>query len=221
MNIPAQTLPVELLTAAVAAWLLVLAQAIRRAPWGRMRRSREQHTFLGATLALTAFWTLGGRMAPEIGLHFLGLTVYTLMFGWSLSVIGASIAALGFVLTGSGGFETVPLNAVVLGVVPISVSFSVYALVHCYLPRHIFVYIYGCAFFGAIISSAAAICLLVVVLTAAEVYPYGLIASEYLPYVALYLFAEGVLNGILTTMLIGVRPHWLFTYDDELYLRGK
>ena len=30
---------------------------------------------------------------------------------------------------------------------------------------------------------------------------------------------EGMLNGMLTTVFIGLRPQWLITFDDDSYLK--
>ena len=59
-----------------------------------------------------------------------------------------------------------------------------------------------------------------VLLIMTETYTATRISNEYLPFAPLYLFPEGLLNGMITTVLIGVRPDWLKTYDDELYLKS-
>jgi len=61
---------------------------------------------------------------------------------------------------------------------------------------------------------------LAMLLIATETYTFTRISTEYLPFVPLYLFPEGLLNGMMTTALIGVRPNWLKTYDDDLYLKS-
>jgi uncharacterized membrane protein len=89
-----------------------------------------------------------------------------------------------------------------------------------YLPRHLFVYIFLCAFFNAMLAAGAATLALALLLIVTETYTAARISNDYLPYLPLYLFPEGLLNGMVTTALIGLRPDWLKTYDDELYLKG-
>ena len=103
---------------------------------------------------------------------------------------------------------------------PVSVSYGIYALVYRYLPRHLFIYIFLCAFFNAMLAAGAAVLALVILLVATETYSFNRISSDYLPFVPLYLFPEGLINGMTITALIGVRPDWLKTYDDEIYLKG-
>ena len=92
MNINDTLLPGDVLGFAYFGWLLVVLQALRAAPWRTfLASSKLQHVFLGASLALFLMWSFEVGVRPALGFHFLGATVYTLMFGWSLAVIGASL----------------------------------------------------------------------------------------------------------------------------------
>ena len=91
MHINNDLLPADLLFFANFIWLLVGLQALRSAPWRLfLTNSRLQHVFMGASVALFLIWIFEIGVRPALGFHFLGVTVYTLMFGWSLGVIGAS-----------------------------------------------------------------------------------------------------------------------------------
>lgn len=220
MNIPDPLLPGALLLFAYGVWLLVLLQALRAAPWRPFLASAKlQHLFLGATLVLFLLWIFEIGARPALGFHFLGVTVYVLMFGWSLGVLGASLAMTAVTFT-TGDWTALAINALLLGVLPVSVSYGVYVLVTHYLPRHLFIYIFLCAFFNAMLAAGAAALALALLLIVTETYTVARISSDYLRYLPLYLFPEGMLNGMVTTALIGVRPEWLKTYDDELYLKG-
>lgn len=201
-------------------WLLVLALALRSAPWRLLlARSTRQHVFIGASFGLFLIWNCAVGVRPALGFHLLGVTAYTLMFGWSLSIIGVSLVmtAVTFI---SGDWSALALNTLLIGVLPVSVSYGVYALVYHYLPRHLFIYIFLCAFFNAMLATGAVVLALTTVLVVTETYTFSRISNDYLPFVPLYLFPEGLLNGMTITALIGVRPDWLKTYDDELYLKG-
>lgn len=220
MNLTDALLPGDLLGFANFVWLLVLLQALRVAPWRLFLASPQlQHVFLGASVVLFLVWIFEVGVRPALGFHFLGVTVYTLMFGWSLGVIGASLAALAVTFT-HGDWAALAMNALLLGVLPVSTSHGIYRLVHRYLPHHLFIYIFLCAFFNAMLAAGAAVLALVILLVAAEVYSFARISDEYLPFVPLYLFPEGLLNGMVTTALIGLKPDWLKTYDDETYLKS-
>ena len=219
MSIPDNVLSASSLTIAFALWLAVLLTAVWRAPWRQFSAAHVQHVYLGTIVALMLLWDLSVTLAPGLGFHFLGLTVFTLMFGWSLAVIGVALVMVGMVLQAGGGWETLGANALVLGVLPVSISYGIYYLVHHYLPHHLFIYIFLNAFFSAIFSTAIAVLALVSILVVAQIYSAPRIAQEYLPFLPLYLLPEGVLNGMVTTVFIGMRPQWLKTFDDESYLR--
>ncbi len=220
MHINDNLLPGDLLFLANFVWLLVLLQALRAAPWRLfLANSKLQHVFLGASVVLFLMWIFEVGVRPALGFHFLCVTVYTLMFGWSLGVIGASLAAVA-VTCMSGDWAALALNALLLGVLPISTSYGVYVLVHRHLPHHLFIYIFLCAFFNAMLAAGAAVLALVILLVVTDTYTFARISGDYLPFVPLYLFPEGLLNGMITTALIGLKPDWLKTYDDEIYLKN-
>lgn len=219
MNLTDGLLPADLLLLANFIWVLILWQALRQAPWRAfLAQPNLQHVLLGASVALFLMWIFEAGIRPALGFHFLGVTVYTLMFGWSLGVIGVSLIAVGVTVT-SGDWSALAMNALLLGILPVSTSYAVYRLVYRYLPRHLFIYIFLCAFFNAMIAAGAVILTLVTLLVFAESYTFSRISNEYLPFVPLYLFPEGMLNGMVTTALIVLKPDWLKTYDDEIYLK--
>lgn len=219
MNLTDSLLPADLLLLANFIWVLILWQALRQAPWQAfLAQPNLQHVLLGASVALFLMWIFEAGIRPALGFHFLGVTVYTLMFGWSLGVIGVSLIAVGVTVT-SGDWSALAMNALLLGILPVSTSYAVYRLVYRYLPRHLFIYIFLCAFFNAMIAAGAVILTLVTLLVFAESYTFSRISNEYLPFVPLYLFPEGMLNGMVTTALIVLKPDWLKTYDDEIYLK--
>ena len=220
MNLTDALLPGDLLVFAYLPWLLVLSQALRAAPWRLfLARSHLQRVFLGASTALFLMWIFEVGVRPALGFHFLGVTVYTLMFGWSFGVIGVSLAALAVAFT-HGDWAALAMNALLLGILPVSISYGIYLLVYRYLPHHLFIYIFLCAFFNAMLAAGAAVLALMILLVATETYSFARISAEYLPFVPLYLFPEGLLNGMITTALIGLKPDWLKTYDDETYLKN-
>ncbi|HCK82549.1 MAG TPA: energy-coupling factor ABC transporter permease [Candidatus Competibacter sp.] len=220
MNLTDSLLPADLLLFANFIWVLVLLQALRQAPWQAfLAQPNLQHVFLGASVALFLMWIFEAGIRPALGFHFLGVTVYTLMFGWSLGVIGVSLIAVGVTLTG-GDWSALAMNALLLGILPVSTSYGIYRLVHRYLPRHLFIYIFLCAFFNAMVAAGTVILTLVTLLVFAESYTFDRISNEYLPFVPLYLLPEGMLNGMVTTALIVLKPGWLKTYDDEIYLKN-
>lgn len=220
MNLTDALLPQDWLLIANFAALLVLLQALRVAPWRfLLTHPWLQRVFLGATAAVFLMWTFEVGVRPGLGFHFLGATIYTLMFGWALGVIGLSVVTVA-VTAIHGDWAVLALNTLVLGALPVSVSYGVYWLVYRYLPHHLFIYIFLCGFFNAMLAAGIAVLTLVVLLVSAETYSFTRISQEYLPFLPLYLFPEGLLNGMMTTVLIALKPDWLKTYDDAIYLKS-
>ncbi|MBK8181633.1 MAG: energy-coupling factor ABC transporter permease [Candidatus Competibacteraceae bacterium] len=221
MNLTDTLLPADLLFFANFVWLLVLLQAFRQAPWGQfLASSKRQHVFMGASAVLFLMWIFEVGIRPALGFHFLCITVYTLMFGWSLGVIGVSLITVGVTLT-HGDWSALAMNALLLGVLPVSISYGIYCLVYRYLPRHLFIYIFLCAFLNAILTAGLTVLALITLLVLTDAYTFTRISNEYLPFLPLYLFPEGTLNGMITTVLIVLQPDWLKTYDDEVYLKHQ
>ncbi len=218
MPIPVQLLPSDLLFFAHFVGAVILWQAARRAPWRQLRAARtRQHLFLGTVVALALLWSLHAGLKPGLGFHFMGVTVFTLMFGWPLAALGVGLAWLGLAWRESA-LAAFSLNALLFGIAPVSVSYAVYYWVQRHLPHHVFIYIFLCAFLGAILAACIAVLSVVAVLVGSDVYSYEYIATSYLPFLPLYLLPEGLLNGMLITALVGLRPDWLVTFDEQSYL---
>lgn len=220
MNLTDTLFDNDLLSFAYFLWVLIGLKALQFAPWRLLlASSRIQQVWFGASLVLFLLWNFEVGVRPALGFHFLGATVYVLMFGWSLAVIGVSLISVAVTFI-HGDWAALAMNALILGIVPVSTSYGIYWLVHRYLPRHLFIYIFLCAFFNAMLAAGAAVLTMAVLLIMTETYTATRISNEYLPFAPLYLFPEGLLNGMITTVLIGVRPDWLKTYDDDLYLKS-
>lgn len=199
------------------AWSALLGWALLHCPWARLRDPQQQHVFLGATVSLLLLWSCSAGIRPGLGFHFLGLTIFTLMFGWSLALIGSAIASIGSAVAAGVGYSTLALDALLLAVLPVLVAHLVQQEVQRRLPANVFIYIFLCGFFGAMVTAGLTVLALVSVLWLGEAYSFRLIADEYLPFLPLYLLPEGLLNGMLTAVFVGLRPHWLATFDDKRY----
>jgi uncharacterized membrane protein len=218
MHIPNHLISAIPLFSAYLLWFAVLGRALQIAPWRQLKTYGLLNVYLVAVAMLIFLWCFDASATPGLGFHFLGLTVFTLMFGWSLGVLGASLTSL-VIAVQTGVLDALPLNGLLIGVLPVSVSYAIYYGVHHYLPRHLFIYIFLCAFLGSIIAAGATVVALASSLILINAYSLERVIQEYFPFLPLYLFPEGLLNGMLTTILIGVRPQWLKTFDDASYLK--
>ncbi|HXH04464.1 MAG TPA: energy-coupling factor ABC transporter permease [Candidatus Competibacteraceae bacterium] len=218
MHLPDTLLSTPWLVASWLLWLGLLALAALRAPWRRLRDAHQQHVFLGAVVALLVLWSFQAGVRPGLGFHFLGTTVFSLMFGWPLALIGTALTATALAAAGQGAWAMLAADGLLLAALPVTLAHHIQRQVQRRLPRHVFIYIFLCGFLGAIVSAGLTVLALVAALTLGGAYPFARIAEEYLPFLPLYLFPEGLLNGMLTTVFVGLRPQWLCTFDEVRYL---
>ena len=205
----------------VAAWLW----SIRTAPWQRLADSAQLNVWLGTVVLLILVWSMKAGVKPGLNLHLLGATMFTLMFGRQLAIIGLSVVLAGVTLNGElrgqPSLLAYGLNAMVLAVFPVLLADLIRRGVERFLPANLFVYIFVAAFFGAAGTVVATGLLASGLLWAADIYPATALVDDYLPYYVLLGFAEAWLNGAMVTLMVVYLPHWVGSFDDRRYLLNK
>lgn len=200
---------------------LVLLQAVRMAPWAKLGRARLIHVFLGTTVAIMFLWHLKADVQPGLSFHLLGVTAVTLMFGWSFAVISASLALVGVYLNTGADWPGFPINAMVSGIIPITLTQILLILIRWYLPKQFFVYVLVNGFLTA--GLVAMICgyLVTLLLVLSGAYSYAELGQTFLPFFPLMFLPEAMLNGWIMVVLVAFRPDWVYSFSDEQYLKGK
>ncbi len=206
---------------AAAFYAAALFYALRRVPWVRLRSGEQLHVFLGACVFLALLWSMRVEVTPGLEFHFLGVTSLTLMFGWSLGVIGSSLALLAVTLNGAAGWQDFVLSACTVILLPVTLTQVLLVLVRSLLPKHFFVYVLVNAFLTAGLVALASGYVATGLLVFGEAYSWGELGATLLPFFPLMFFPEAMLNGWIITILVACRPQWVGSFDDELYLRGK
>jgi len=221
MNYPYGLLPISWHWIAALLYGLLLIPAVITAPWQRFQRPEMAHIFLGSCVALLFMWHITTTEFPGLNYHYIGATLLTLMFGWQLALLAFSLTFLGMMFNGSSDWQSLPMNILVMGLVPILVSQLIYRVVDSKLPNHFFVYVFLNAFFGAGIAMVAMIGVASGILILGDVYSFSQLASEYYPFIPLMVFPEGFITGMLITIMVAMTPNWVCTFDDLRYLSGK
>jgi uncharacterized membrane protein len=160
------------------------------------------------------------KVQPGLSFHLLGVTAATLMFGWSLAVIAVSLALLGTCING-GGWEGFALNAILAGVIPVTLTQILLILVRAYLPRHFFIYVLVNGFLTAGIVGVAAGYLAAWTLVLTGAYSFAQLGQTVLPFFPLMFLPEAMLNGWVMVVLVAQRPGWVYSFSDEQYLKGR
>ena len=143
-----------------------------------------------------------------------GACLLMLMTGWPLAVLAlAPVAAVAALLA-----ELAPAAAlhryVWLGLVPATLALALGAAIRRWLPRHLFVYILGRGFFATALATTLAGCAAV----ALQPVPEGMERADLLLARGMMASGDAFIAGMIVAIFVALRPGWLATYSDRLYL---
>ena len=207
--------------AAWVVWLLFFARSLWRAPWARLKDSEQFNVWLGMVVLLTLVWSLKAGVKPGLSLHLLGATVMVLCCGPHLAFIGLSAVTAGITLNGAAGYMAFAINALMLAGVGVVASQAFYRVFSRRLPPNFFVYVFVNAFLGAALTVLVVGFFSTLLHAVSGVYSWDYLIEEYFPYFLLLGFSEAWLTGMLMTLFVVYRPHWVATFDDARYLADK
>ncbi len=220
MDIPSGLLPASHLWSATLVYAVLLAVALLRAPWAKIRDNEASHVYFAAVAVVAILWTLRAGIEPGLNYHLLGTTALYLMFEWQFALLAVSLVLLITTWQGPAGWEAFGINALLMGALPVLSTRLLLAVSQRRLPHNFFIYIFINSFL------AAALAILLCALAATLV--HGLAsgdtagpASDYLLYLPMLMFGEAFLNGMVMTLLVAYRPRWVATFHDRWYLDGK
>ncbi|HSG04493.1 MAG TPA: energy-coupling factor ABC transporter permease [Marinobacterium sp.] len=198
---------------------IVLLLAARRIPLSALRSEpRLQHLLYASTILLMLTWSFRAGLSEGLSIHFLGMTTLTLMFGWDLALLAGSVAMVLLTLIGIESWQILPLNLLTQVLVPATVCMLILGEVEKRLPANFFIYLFIVAFLGGGVTVASSGLSLAAVLGLAGVHEWGKIYTEYVRYLPLIMFPEGLINGILMTAMMVFHPDWIRTFDARRYI---
>lgn len=202
-------------------YTLILFYALSIAPWRRVLKKEQFNIFLGCCVALTLLWSMRVEVNQALTFHLLGVTLLTLMFGWSFGIIGSSIVLAAVTFNIGSGWEMFPVNAITTGVLPVTLTLCLLVLVRSLLPKNFFIYVLGNGFVTGGLVALASGYLTVGLVVMSGAYTLQQLAEGFMPFFPLMFMPEAFLNGWIITILVLFRPHWVYSFDDDLYLKGK
>ncbi len=221
MDFPAQLFPHTVLWSANVGLFFVLVAALRRAPLARLRDNEFSHVYFAACVVLLLLWNTRVDVLPALNFHLLGVTAMTLMFGWHYAALAVSLVTAGTIINQDAEWLGLGLNTLVTGGLPIVLTEALLRVTQRRLPHNFFIYIYINGFFAAGASTLAASLLGAVLLFAMDDSSAGWLTYQLFPYLPLIFFSEAFLNGMIMTGMVVLRPRWVCSFDDELYLNDK
>ncbi len=221
MDFPVNVFPEALFWTANVVMALVFLAALWRAPLKRLWNNEFTHVYFGACVVLLLLWNTRVGVLPALNFHLLGVTAMTLMFGWAFAVFGVLVVTAGSIISQEAHWLSVGLNALVMGCVPILVTESLLGLAQRRLPHNFFVYVYINGFLAAGLSILSACLLGALVMWLVDSASSQWLTYQYLPYLPLVFFSEAIVNGMIMTAMVALRPEWVASFDDSLYISNK
>lgn len=208
----------------LAGWMAALplvAVAVRRAPWTRLRASEPVHVWYGTIFCVVVLWNVQATVGEGYRFHLLGVAAFTLLAGPHLALVGGAVATLLQIAVRGGLWANAGLAFVTMVAVPVATAWLVLRLAERRLPPNFFIYVFVAAFFGAGLSLAAAGLAGAVALTWGAGRAAELVFGEYVPYLIYLAFGEATITGMTLTLAVVYRPQWVATFDDARYITGR
>lgn len=186
-----------------------------------LKQRHLQHILFGSSASLFILWLFRTGIYDGLTVHFLWLSACTLLLGFRLAIVSASLALLGCVIVDVEAWQNIGIKGLAGVALPIASSYFLYAISFHKLPKHLFIYIFVCGFFGGMLALATKMLALGGYYWLEGMHDWQTIVDNYLILIPLLLFPEGLLNGMSMTMLIIYKPQWVNTFHDKFYLDGK
>ncbi|HZW22441.1 energy-coupling factor ABC transporter permease [Noviherbaspirillum sp.] len=219
MGIFDAALPTSVAAMTAAAAFAAVYRSARWADWRRLSAPGAFSAWCCAIILLPLVWRFSVPLPGGPALHMVGLPIFVLMFGRRLAMTGAALSVFAYTLAFDGLWLNFGLNLLLLAVLPAYCGDALMRATERFLPRHMFVYLLGNGFFGAMAMLAILNTLsLGVYYTMTFSRPLG---PDIVAYALLLSWGESFLTGLLLTMFTVYRPEWVLTFDDKVYLSGK
>lgn len=194
--------------------MLAVALALLARPWRALAGGQLPWPWLAWWAALPVLWCADVLARMPLAQPLSGACLLLCMAGWPLAILGMlPVAGIASWLGGLPPAEALS-RLVWLGVVPASLGLGLGAAVRRWLPHHLFVYILGRGFFASLLALA----LSGWAQMAWRGVPEGMQAADLAVGRWLAAWGDAFLTGMVVAIFVALRPAWLATYSDRLYL---
>lgn len=171
------------------------------------------------SLAILFFlWQTKAGVKSGLDIHFLGVTAFTMMFGWRVACL-LSLPIFGVLaIFNQWPLIDLPVQIIFSGFIPIFLSYFIFTLSYHYLPRNVFVFIFVAGFFNAMFVGSTHLLLKGSYYLWQGLYDFTTVMDNFFMLIPLMAFPEGLLNGMTLAVLCVYRPEWLREFSDRHYL---
>lgn len=184
-------------------------------PWRMLMQSELLTPLLACLVLLPWVWALPNLHQMPLQLQWSGAPMVTLILGWPLAVLTLTgVGVLTCLISSLALIECLDL-VVWQGLLPASFSLLLGAALRRWVAHHPFVYVLGRGFFGSVLCIFAAHLL-------------GQVTGHQLPHVGtalslvgfwLMAWGDAFITGMVCAIFVALRPQWLATWSDDLYLK--
>jgi uncharacterized membrane protein len=198
--------------ATVFAFALAMAAAVR--PWRALAGAVLPWPWLAWWAVLPVLWCADTLAHMPVAQPMSGACLLMLMAGWPLTMLALVPVTLITALLGDLSAADALHRAVWLGVLPATLALGFGAAVRRWLPHHLFVYILGRGFFASLLAMALSGWLALAWRGA----PPDMLLADLAVGRWLSAWGDAFLTGMMVAIFVALRPDWLATYADRLYL---
>jgi len=198
----------------------LLAWALYRAPWSILTQKDSSNVLFATCVALFLIWQLRIQVDDGLAIHLLGSTLLTLMFRWQTALIANALILTGMTLTTDADFAAFATNGLLMGALPIGISYLVWRFNEWYLPANYFVYIFVVAFLSAGIGMISVGYVAWLLLNSTSTLPMETL-DQFLWIFVPIMYPEAFLTGGAISIFVIYKPEWIATFDDRRYLRNR
>ncbi|WP_158769523.1 energy-coupling factor ABC transporter permease [Paraglaciecola sp. L1A13] len=203
-------------------YVACLALVVRNLSVGTLVKDKKiQHLVFGCAASVFFLWIFQTGIFPGLQVHFLWLTALMLILGFRWAMISACLALVGVTLVGEESWRMLGVNGLLGVLAPLGLSYLIYSFAFHKLSRHVFVYIFVCAFLPGALMMAVKMYLLGGYFYLDGQYDWLTIEDNYLVLIWLLLFPEGMLNGMTMTLMVIYKPEWVYTFYEKYYIDQK
>ncbi|BCF89112.1 MULTISPECIES: energy-coupling factor ABC transporter permease [Paraburkholderia] len=208
---------------AVGGWIAavaLLALALWKNPFKRLQEPVLQHVWLAIIVAVSVLWATNAWLEDGTVIHLLGATLVVTLFDWGLALIAMAIVTGLAAVVFDAPWQGIALTFLVFGAVPVGVSTLLQRASIAWLPRNLFMFIFGQGFVSPAIAVTVASAVALATHIALAGGSMSVIPAGYAFSVFLLASGESWFTGMSTALIAVYRPAWVTTYDVRRYRLG-
>lgn len=178
----------------------------------------RQHLSLAGLILLSFTWFSPIGIGENTLLHFVGLSLVTLVNGPLIASLTA--ISLSILWTSFSHYTWIDLPSILFiwGLLPVALTQIIQTSVKKYLPLNFFVYFFVTGFAGTILTLTITLFLWTHFLQISELASSENISRNLYSIFPMVIFGEAFLSGFVLAILIVFRPGWVQSFQDEYYL---